>query len=186
MFNSLSALIEQALQTDAASRQRVQAMGHKEIRLELAPLPAIGLHVDAGKLTVGSPAELTDLMVRGHLVAFVRHVINGRADGIQLEGEGELAQDLRDFLSGLDIDWEELLARAIGDIPARLLMRTLAEAARSARTLGAAVGHNTRDYLHEESDLLPQPDELDRFVREVDRLRDDAARFEQRLDRLAP
>ena len=186
MFTSLSALIDQALRTDAASQQRLQAMGRKEIRLELSPLPGIGLCVDEGKLALGSPAESADLSVRGHLAAFVRYVINGRADGIHLEGEGELAQDFRDFLSGLDIDWEELLSRAIGDIPARLLMRTLAEAARSARALGAAAGSNTRDYLHEESDLLPQADELDRFVREVDRLRDDVARLEQRLDRFAP
>ena len=184
MLASLSALIDQALRTDTEAQKRLQAMGRRVIRLELSPLPAIGLHVEDGKLTVGPPAEQVDLSVRGHLAAFARYVINGRADGIHMEGEGEVAQDLRDFLTTLDIDWEELLSRAVGDTPARLLMRTIMGFARSAQRFGAAAESNTRDYLHEESGLLPRASELDRFVRGVDRLRDDLARLELRLDRI--
>ena len=186
MFASLSALIDQALRTDAEAQKRLQAMGRCTIRLELFPLPAIGLRIDDGQLIVEPPEERSDLAVRGHLAAFVRYVLNGRADSIHLEGEGEIAQDLRDFLTTLDIDWEELLSRAVGDVPARLMMRTFEESRQVARNFSAAAESNTRDYLHEESGLLPRASELDRFVREVDRLRDDLERFELRLDRIRP
>ena len=184
MSASLSALIDQALRTDEESQKRLQAMGRRTIRLELLPLPPIGLHIDDGKLTLGSPGEEADLVVRGHLAAFVRYVLSDRADEIHLEGKGEIAQDLRDFLAALDIDWEELLSRAVGDVPARLMMRTLEECRQVARNFNAAAEGNARDYLHEESELLPRASELDRFVREVDRLRDDLERLELRLDRI--
>ena len=186
MFASLSALIDPALRTDEESRRRLQAMGRRTIRLELPPLPLVGLRIDDGKLILESPGEEADLVVRGHLAAFVRYVISGRADGIHLEGEGEIAQDLRDFLAALDIDWEELLSRVVGDVPARLMMRTLEECRQVARNFGGATESNARDYLHEESGLLPSASELDRFVREVDRLRDDLERFEARIERIQP
>ncbi len=186
MLASLSALIDPALRTDAESQKRLRAMGRRTVRLEILPLPAIGLRIDDGTLTLESPEETADLTVRGHLAAFVRYVINGRAEGIRLEGEGEIAQDFREFLVGLDIDWEELLSRAVGDTPARLVMRTLEEGRRGGRNFGGAAERNARDYLHEESGLLPDPSELDRFVREVDRLRDDLERFEMRIDRFRP
>ena len=186
MLSSLSALIDQALRTDAEAQKRLAAMGQRTIRLELFPLPAIGLRMDNGKLTVESPQEQVDLAVSGHLAAFVRYALSDRADGIRLEGEAEIAQDFRDFLTTLDIDWEELLSRAVGDVPARLMMRTLEEGRQVARNFGAAAESNSRDYLHEESGLLPRASELDRFVREVDRLRDDLERLELRLDRVRP
>ncbi|MCY4610622.1 MAG: hypothetical protein OXC38_02800 [Gammaproteobacteria bacterium] len=186
MLASLSTLIDQALRTDAEAQKRLQAMGQRTIRLELFPLPAIGLRTADGQLAVESPAEPADLAVSGHLVAFVRYVLSGRADGIRLEGEGEIAQDFRDFLATLDIDWEELLSRAVGDVPARLMMRTVEECRQVARNFSTAAESNTRDYLHEESGLLPNASDLDRFVREVDRLRDDLERFELRLDRIRP
>ena len=186
MFASLSALIDQALRTDAEAQKRLQAMGSRTIRLELLPLPAVGLRIGDGRLAVESPEERADLVVRGHLAAFVRYVLAGRADGIRLEGEGEIAQDFRDFLGTLDIDWEELLSRAVGDVPARMMMRTLEECRQVARNFGAAAESNTRDYLHEESGLLPSASELGRFVREVDRLRDDLERLELRLARIRP
>ena len=184
MLASLSTLVDQALSADAESRRRLRAMGRRAIRLELLPLPAFGLRMDDGRLIVESSRERSDLVISGHLMAFVRYALSGRPDGIRLEGESEVAQDFRDFLLALDVDWEELLSRAVGDVPARLMARTLGECRRAARNLSAAAEDNARDYLHEESGLLPSASDLDRFVREVDRLRDDLERLELRLDRV--
>ncbi len=184
MLASLSALVDQALRTDERARARLRAMGRRSIRLELAPLPAVGLRVDDGRLAVEPPDERADLAARGHVLAFARYAINGRADGVRVEGDAELARDFRDFVVALDIDWEELLSRAIGDVPARLMARTFGEGRRAARNFHAAAESDASDWLREESGLLPSADELDRFARVVDRLRDDLERFELRLDRV--
>ena len=184
MYAALSALIQNALRTDAEAQARLQAMDACAVRLELDPLPAMGWSIRDGRLSVEAPSTHPDLSVRGHAAAFVRYALNGRTDGIRIEGKAEAAQQLRDFMARLDIDWEALLAERVGGTPARLLARTGAEFAQTARRLAKAAEANAQDYLHQESGLLPRAEELERFVRDIDRLRDDADRLELRLDRL--
>ncbi len=184
MYATLSALIQKTLSTDAEAQERLQAMDPCTVRLELEPLPAMGWSVRDGQLAIEEPSANPDLSVRGHAAAFARYALDGRTDGIHLEGRAEVAQQLRAFLTQLDIDWEALLAQRIGGTPARLMARTGLEFAQAARRIAKAAEVNAQDYLHEESGLLPRAEELERFVRDVDRLRDDTARLELRLDRL--
>ena len=154
------------------------------MRLAIAPAPAFGLEVAAdGAVRLAAPDAAAELSVEGHLGAFARYAVTGRADDIRFAGEAEQARRLRELLSGLDLDWEELAAGAVGDTAARLLGRGAEEFARAARH-GAA--DNVRDYLHRESGLLPDRAELERFLRGVDRLRDDLERLAQRLERARP
>ena len=181
----LADLITQALATDAKAQARLQAMSRRVIRLQLAPLPTLGLCIEAGQLTFTDTPQDPDLVVHGHLGAFARFAITGKAADIRLDGEIEGASEFRDFIRQLDIDWEELLAKALGDSAAHLLSRSAQEATTVARQVVRALEHNTRDYLHHESDLLPSRAELDRFVHQVDCLRDDLERLELRLGRHA-
>lgn len=187
MAASLSALLTQALHTDAQARARLRALGPCRVRLAVAPAPAFGLEIDAdGAVRLAAPEDGAELAVEGHLGAFARYALTGRADDIRFAGEAERAKRLRELLAGLDLDWEELAAGAVGDTAARLLGRGAEECARAARQAAAAAEDNARDYLHFESELLPERAELARFLREVDRLRDDLERLEQRLERAAP
>ncbi len=187
MAASLSALLTQALHTDAQARERLRALGPCRVRLAVAPAPAFGLEIAAdGAVRLAAPEDAAELAVEGHLGAFARYALTGRADDIRFAGEAERAKRLRELLAGLDLDWEELAAGAVGGTAARLLGRGAEEFARAARQTAAAAEDNARGYLHFESELLPERAELARFLREVDRLRDDLERLEQRLERAAP
>lgn len=187
MVASLSELLTKALHTDAQARERLRVLGPCRVRLEIAPAPAFGLEVAAdGAVRLTAPDEAAELSVEGHLGAFARYAVTGRADDIRFAGEAEQARRLRELLSGLDLDWEELAAGAVGDTAARLLGRGTEEFARAARQARHGAADNVRDYLHRESGLLPDRAELERFLRGVDRLRDDLERLAQRLDRARP
>ena len=187
MAAPLSELLTKALHTDAQARARLRAMGPCRVRLAIAPAPAFGLAVAAdGAVRLAAPEDDAELGIEGHLGAFARYALTGRADDIRFAGEAELARRFRELLAGLDLDWEELAAGAVGDAAARLLGRGAGEFARAARQAGRAAEDNARDYLRRESGLLPERAELERFLREVDRLRDDLERLAQRLDRAAP
>jgi len=47
------------------------------------------------------------------------------------------------------------------------------------------MGDNIREYLQEESGEVPSRYEVERFTRQLEALRDDVARLEARVDRLA-
>jgi ubiquinone biosynthesis protein UbiJ len=97
-----------------------------------------------------------------------------------------LGQKMQRILAGLDLDWEEPLARAFGDP----LGHELARAARAAfawqRAALNTAGLNTAEYLKEELRLLPARYEVEAFLDGVDSLRADLDRLEARIRRLPP
>lgn len=113
-----------------------------------------------------------------------------KSGAVRVHGEIELLQRYRDLALQLQPDFEEELARLIGDAPAHKLARlaqgALAFGRRSADT---AVRNAAEFFAHETGDLVPRA-EGEAFFGEVDRLREDvdraAARLEALLARVAP
>lgn len=109
----------------------------------------------------------------------------GLPEGLRIEGDGALAQGFQQLLAEARLDWEAELARVLGDEPARLLGAGLRRGMDTLRDSGRRFAENLAEYLREETGDLPHRHKVDRFVREVDTLRDDVARAEARLNRLA-
>lgn len=108
--------------------------------------------------------------------------------GIEVSGDSLLIQDLFTTLRALDVDWEDLLAPLLGEIPTH----ELAQLGQQARQWGTTARHNlgrsVDEYLKEEIRLVPDRAELRRFDAQVDRLRFSldraAARAESLQDRV--
>ena len=127
----------------------------------------------------GSPL---DLVRSGGAGQGARQLFSGR---IALSGDTELAQRFGNTLAGLDIDWEEQLARLTGDVIAHQAGRRVRQGRDHVRRLAATFGDNLGEYLTEEKRLLPARHEVEDHVAEIERLRDDVERAAARLDRLA-
>ena len=103
---------------------------------------------------------------------------------VTIQGESRVAQMFSDTLSQVDIDWEELLSKVTGDFAAHRIGNSL-KAGRDWFLDGIrALQTDSTDYLQEESGILPTEVEIERFIQEVDVLRDDVERLEARLRRL--
>lgn len=122
----------------------------------------------------GTPAVFLNQLARGPVVS----------QALTLRGDIELGQRFQRILSRLDPDWEEALAPVIGDVGARQVGR----AARGLRAWGEqalrALGADATEYLQEEAYVLARRERVAAFLREVDRLRADTDRLEQRIGRL--
>lgn len=187
LATALETAINGALRLDPVTRERLDALHGQLIAVTptgldqtfyLQPGPA-GVRV----LTRSeAPAALT---VRGSplaLLALARGA--GNRTDVELDGDAQLGRELQALLAGLDIDWEEVLARAIGDLPAHQL-GNLARTGRSwgARSLDSLL-RDTSEYLQYERRELPPAHAVARFVAEVDRLREDTDRLAARVQRL--
>ena len=106
------------------------------------------------------------------------------AGRIEIAGDLAIAQQVQALLADLRIDWEELLSRTIGDVPAHQVGR----AARALFALGKQVlakfERDTADYLKHESRLVVSRSELEQFGRAVFTLADDIERLEARIKRV--
>jgi ubiquinone biosynthesis protein UbiJ len=135
-------------------------------------------------------AATPDVTIHGSALALMRlssATDTGRAtleNGIQIDGDMALGNHFSQILREVDIDWEELLSRAVGDV----LAHQMGQAARNTKGWLDSSAHamrlNTKEYLQEETRILPAEAELKAYLDAVDTVRMDADRLEARVKRL--
>lgn len=106
------------------------------------------------------------------------------AGHVSITGDTGLAHNFGATLANLDIDWEEQLSRFTGDIAAHQLGRGTRGLASYLAQSKQTLESNLAEYLTEEARLLPHPYEVEEFLNEVDRLKDDTERLLARFARL--
>lgn len=131
-----------------------------------------------------------DCVIRGAPLGLARMALAERKEtevssgGVKIEGDTTVAQQFAKALGGLDVDWEEQVARVLGDPIAHQLGRGLRGISDWRRDTSRTLTADVKEYLEEEGRLVPTRYELDAFLAEVDTLRDDVERLEARLERL--
>ncbi len=133
--------------------------------------------------------ERPDLTLRGTPLAFARYALAGDSagagsGGVEIEGDAVLAQHFTRVLKQLDVDWEEWLSQYVGDVAAHQVGRLARSFDDWARTTADTLRRNAAEYLTEESRVLVSSRRVSRFLTEVDTLRSDVERLEQRVLRL--
>ena len=107
-----------------------------------------------------------------------------RGGGVRIAGDAEVAQKFRELLSQAQPDFEEELARVVGDVAARRVANVARGFLDWGRKASDSLATNVVEYLQEEGRDLPTRTEVDEFLADVDRLRDEAERLEARLARV--
>ncbi|MEF8833717.1 MAG: sterol-binding protein, partial [Halofilum sp. (in: g-proteobacteria)] len=103
---------------------------------------------------------------------------------LRVAGDVQAAKAYKRLFDTLDPDWEEALARVMGDIPAHETARLLRHAGARASRIGADRRTDLRAWLVDEMEALPARAEVDDWMDRVDRLRADADRLAARVHRL--
>lgn len=100
---------------------------------------------------------------------------------VHIHGDAEVAQTFSELLKQARPDLEEELSRVIGDVAAHHVGNAARSALGFARRAASTFAQNVSEYLQEEGRDAPSRTEADEFITGVDKLRDDADRFEARL-----
>ncbi|MFI4967122.1 MAG: SCP2 domain-containing protein [Gammaproteobacteria bacterium] len=187
---AVQAALDASLKGSSAARADLKRLDGKVIRLELIGLPLV-LHflAEDGRLTVAADYHGTpDITVRAPAASLMASALKRDSEavprGMQVSGDAETAQVFSRLLKNADLDWEELLAQRVGDVAARQIGNAVRGFMGWSRDAGSRLGQDVADYLHYESRDLPPRHEVQGFLSDVDRLRDDAERFTARLRRI--
>jgi ubiquinone biosynthesis accessory factor UbiJ len=153
-------------------------IGGRLMRLRLAAA-AEGLAITAGD-------EPADASVTGSplgLAALVAGRSDGRftAAGVAIAGDAEVAGAFEKLLRYARPEFEEELARLVGDVPAHYAARAARGAADWGRRALDSIARNVGEYLIEEGRDVVSHAELESFHSGVDRIREDVDRAEARL-----
>ncbi len=188
---ALESALNRYLDLDPDTKARFADLHGKVIGMQILGLGLTLYFVPAPQgLQVLSQFEgAPDTLIRGAPLALARLGRGGGMDGlfngdISIDGDTETAQRFGEILGDLDPDWEEHLARLTGDVAAH----EIGNLARGGRAWASATSQSLEqdlaEYLKEEGQLLPSRYEVEGFMHEVDRMRDDVERLEARLARL--
>jgi len=128
---------------------------------------------------IGRPAELLKMGLAAR-----SPVTPGRIK-LRIDGDLHVGQEFKRILDDLDIDWDGLLARVIGDTAAYHTGRLVREMARQLREGARNLGREGSEYLLNEAELLAPRRRVREHLDAVDRLRQDVDRLAARVQRLA-
>jgi len=125
----------------------------------------------------GAPASLARLASQGG----TRAMFSG---DLAVTGDVTVARAYKRLFDTLDPDWEEAVARVVGDSAGRQVGRFAETGAAWLRRAWAGRAADIRAWLADETEVLPARGEIEHWFDGVDRVRHDADRLAARLTRL--
>ena len=157
----------------------------KTVRLDFG-LFAVELAIAADGALIDGASAVPDATIRLDPKLLLGLPLNGRAvfKTLDSEGDASLLAELNRIFQTLRWDSEADLAPLIGNMAARRLAASAQNLRSWARQNRESAAATVVEYLTEEQPLLANHPQAEQFYREVDALRDDAARLEARLKRL--
>ncbi|WP_424947359.1 ubiquinone biosynthesis accessory factor UbiJ [Candidatus Spongiihabitans sp.] len=191
-FDFLNRTSTVLLSVDPDSKEKLAELDGKVLCIEIT-MPRITLFLVPanGEMEILRQCNAeADVTLTGSAMAFAKLGTAGTGSGVlsdgrvTMQGDADTGQAFQKILSQLDMDWEELLARHIGDTPARKAGNVARNFGRWASQSLDLSRHNAGEFLQEEARVLVTNLAMQRFQDSVDKLRADTDRLEQRIMRL--
>lgn len=185
----LSAAINHLLEAESWARERLRPHAGKSAVIRVRSLEfsfvvdASGLIAHGSDTAPAAEPALEVSLAPSSLVAALRGE-ESALKSAEIRGDADFATAVLFLVKNLRWDFEEDLSRLVGDIAAHRLVadaRNLLAWEHEARGRFAA---SMGAYLNQEGEILAPPAAVDTFAAEVDRLRDDVARLEKRMQHL--
>lgn len=186
MFDTLVArALNHLLTRNGWALARLRPFVGKCARFECAPF-MLGLSVRSdGQVDIAAQAP-PDVTIRLTPGIALRLAARDEAawKEVAISGDTEFAEALNYVCRNLRWDAEEDLARVFGDIVAHRMVQTGETLQQWSTQATDNLARSFAEYWTEEQPLIAHAGDVEKFNREVDRLRDDLARLEKRLDNL--
>ena len=131
-----------------------------------------------------------DTTISGKLAGLIRVGYSGASgpalfdQGIEVIGDAELGEKIRDILRQTDLDGEEYLSRFIGDTAAHEITWRAKRVVDFGLTNLRGIGENIREFCQIEAQYLPTRAQVENFYRQIAQLRDDVDRAGALMSRL--
>lgn len=183
----LQAAINHLLGQAGWAREKLMPFAGHAAQIKLPPFEAAFLITPDG--SIAAPASDAELEVAISLPAATPLLALQGKDAVmraaRIEGSAEFAQALGFVIRNLRWDAEEDLSRLVGDVAAHRIVRGGKEFVTWQQQAARNLAANLAEFFTEEQPLIAKQGDLATFSSEVDRMRDDVARLEKRLQQLA-
>jgi ubiquinone biosynthesis protein UbiJ len=180
-------MLNHLLAQNSWALQRLANFRGKLVKFDIAPFSFSCMILSDGSLQgVDSSTDVDALCVipPSLLPRLAAHDDKAHSE-IRTEGDTALLTEIFFLSRNLRWDAAEDLSSFTGDIAAERLVQTFHSAQQQIHDAAVNLSLASTEYLTEERPLITKPQQVSAFMQQVDTLRDDLARLEQRIDRLS-
>lgn len=185
---ALSAAINHLLAAEPWARTQLAPHAGKTLNVVVEPL-TIGLTVTSDGLVAraeaAAPPDTTITLPASALPRVLTGGIDAVMRDVRIDGDAEFAQVVSMLVRTLRWDAEEDLSKLIGDAASHRVASAVRSARGEMKRTGERATAGVTEYLLEENPQLVRPRAVEALADAVRTLRDDLARLEKRVDRLA-
>ena len=183
----LEALINRHIAASARAREHLASVDGRVLALAFRGTPLV-LYLVAEQehlaLSASYPSD-PDAVLRASPLTLASLARAGEAAGqVEIEGDAEVARRFQALLHAARPDWEEELARLLGDPAAHAIGNALRALTSWGRRAAEVFTRDAAEFLQEESRDLPARGEVEGFDADLGTLRGALERVESRLARL--
>jgi len=142
------------------------------------------------RLSLNEPQKPVDATISGRSMALLNlamqedKISTSIQEGVSINGNAAVAQQMQKIFTELDLDWEETLSHYTGDILAYRIHQQARKTGHWLRQSVISLSQTSSEYLREESRLSPTQVEFERLRKQTTTLKQDVERAEQRLRHL--
>lgn len=169
------------------ARGELERHAGKIARFEVAPFAFSLAVLENGEVAPAAPGAapaVTLKLTPGLLLRFAARDEMAWKE-VEVAGDTDFASVINRLARDLRWDFEEDLSRVFGDVAAHRMAETGRGFERWGGRTAEHLGRTFAEYWTEEQPLIASARDVEAFNREVDQLRDDVARLEKRLERIA-
>jgi ubiquinone biosynthesis protein UbiJ len=181
-----AAALNHLLQQNRWALPRLACFAGRTARFDIAPFSFSFTVLPDGMLTgadTSTSADAVCVIPPSLLPRLALHDERAHAD-IRNEGDAAMLAEIFFLFGNLRWDAAEDLSRVTGDVAAERIVQAVQGGRQQLHDAALNLSQAAAEYLTEEHPLLVKPAQVAGFVQQVDTLRDDIARLEQRVARL--
>ena len=181
----LAAAINHVLRSASWARDKLAPFAGRVVRFDVPPFSANLEILANGEVAASSADAATTFKLTPALGVRMAAADPDAWREVESSGDMALAREILTIAQNLRWDVEEDLSRIFGDIIAHRLANAGRALAQWQRDSAASLVRQAAGYWTEERPLIAARPDIEQFGRDVDTLRDDVARVEQRIEQLA-
>lgn len=185
LVNKALSLDEETLDSLGKLEGKIIAFEFMSINLTVFLFPS-----DKGLAIHSAYENKPDVLIKGTPTNFIMMMASSKQKNgslptdMQIIGDIGLAQRFQDIMQNIEIDLEEPLSKWVGDTMAYQIGKFFRGSRRFAVNTSKTLVTDISEYLRFEIDMLPDDLLVEEFSKDVDLLREDVDRFEQRINKL--
>lgn len=169
------------------AQTRLKPFAGRVARIDMPPFDVVFAVASDGSLQAPSAEAVADVTLTLPALSplLLLQGMDALMRSVRLTGTVDFAEALSFVVRNVRWDAEEDLSKIIGDIAAHRLVGGARQFAGWQKQAGQNLAENLAEYFTEEQPMITKADDLAEFSNAVTTLRDDIARLEKRLQRLA-